>query len=171
MKNTVLKYGTIGGLIITVLMVGTWSLTVDNIDNPASQLLGYTTMVIALSMIFVGVKSYRDKELEGKISFGKAFLVGLYISLLASAFYVLTWMIMYETIAADFMTNYSEATIAKIRDSGASMEEIEKKTQELATWTEYYKNPLVRVAMTLMEILPVGIIVSLIAAAILKKSK
>ncbi|MBD79593.1 MAG: DUF4199 domain-containing protein [Crocinitomicaceae bacterium] len=169
MKKTVLKYGSIGGVIIAAFLAGSWSFMVDNLDNPASELFGYASMVIALSTIFVGVKSYRDNELDGTISFGKAFLLGLYISLLASSFYVVTWMIISSTIAPDFMTNYVDAAIAKLQASDMSAEEIEEKAAEMRMWIEYYKNPFIKAGLTLMEILPVGILISLISAAILRR--
>jgi len=84
MKNTVLKYGIIAGAIVSIFMIVTMPLMDENSDIKHSEILGYTVMLVAMSMIFIGVRSYRNNQLNGVISFGKAFVLGLYIALIAS---------------------------------------------------------------------------------------
>jgi len=168
MKKVVIVYGSIAGLIVAVLMVismGIYHKT-GNIEN--GMLVGYTSMIIAFSLIFVGIKSYRDKHNAGAISFGKAFKVGLLITLIASTFYVVAWLINYYCFMPDFMEKYSAATINQLKADGASAEKIASETKEMAWFTENYKNPFFIVLFTYIEILPVGLLVSLIAALILK---
>ncbi len=169
MKKIVLQYGIVGGIIISVLMTISMSMIDNNTDMGNAEYIGYASMVIALSTIFVGVKGYRDKELQGVITFGKAFLTGLYIALIASTLYVLTWMVLSEFFMQDFASNYMEHSVTSWQKSGLSEEEILTKTEEMNSWMEYYKNPFFKALITYMEILPVGLLVSLISAAILKK--
>ncbi|MGH2649433.1 MAG: DUF4199 domain-containing protein, partial [Ginsengibacter sp.] len=131
--------------------------------------LGYATMLIAFSMIFVGVKNYRDKYAGGVISFGKAFKVGLFITLIASTIYVIVWMIEEHFFFPDFMDKYVTHELNRLQSSGISAAELAGKTKDLEQAKEMYKNPILKILMTYAEILPVGLIVTLISSLILKR--
>jgi len=172
MKRIVLIFGSIAGVIVGGMFLATWPLHENGTLTPESgMLVGYTTMVIALSLIFFGVKSYRDNQLNGSISFGKALVVGLWISLVAAVIYALTWEIMYNTIASDYLKDWANYSIEKMKATGASAEEIMAEEKEMTEMFEWYKNPLLRFGMTMAEILPVGILISLICAALLRKKE
>jgi len=170
MKKTVLVYGIIAGLIVTGMMAFSTGYYCAKGDFEGGMIYGYSAMLIAFSMIFVGVKSFRDKHNGGMINFGKAFKVGLFISLIASTIYVLGWLINYYCFIPDFMDKYSAAMITKAKSSGISADELAKKAAGLAQMKEWYKNPLFVILMTYIEILPVALIVSLISAFILKRT-
>lgn len=167
MKKLILIYGLIAGLVIVGMLILTFTGTAINMEN--GELLGYSTMIIAFSTIFFGIKSYRDKYQNGQINFGKAFLVGLGIAGVASVIYVASWMIMSETIAKDFMVEYYQHTVESIQNSGESQEEINSQIAEMDHFMELYKNPIVKIGMTAMEIFPVGFLIALISAFILKR--
>ncbi|MEQ8907721.1 MAG: DUF4199 domain-containing protein [Vicingaceae bacterium] len=170
MKKFVFKYGFIGGLIVSLFMCFTIPFMDADTDMSGSMWMGYASMVVALSTIFIGIRSYRNQELGGVISFGKAFLVGLYIALIASTLYVITWMILSEFFMPNFMTDYVEATVSSMQAAGESQTAIDAKIAEMDQMAEMYKNPLFKTLITYTEILPVGILISLISAAILKRS-
>lgn len=170
MRKVVLTYGILAGLIIAALVVITFSLVGESEgDFSTSYAIGYATMIVSLSMIFFGIRSYRDNHTGGALSFGKAFLVGLYITIIASIFYVITWKIYSSIALPDFMNQYADKVIAGLKQSGATAAEIAEKTKEMEQWKEWYKNPFFEIGMTFMEIFPVGLIISLICAAILKR--
>lgn len=172
MKNIVLVFGSIAGVIVGGMFVATWPLHENGILTPEyGMLVGYTTMIIALSLIFFGVKSYRDNQLNGAISFGKALGVGLCIALVASLIYALTWEVMFNTVASDYLQEWNTYSLQKMKDAGDSIEKIAAKQKELEEFAEMYKNPIVRFGFTLAEILPVGILISLISAALLRKKE
>ena len=172
MKKTILVCGLIAGLISTSIYIGQMILgKADQMDFKNGMVYGYTLMILAFSFIFVGTKITRDKYDGGVISFGKAFRVGLYITLVASTIYVIVWLIDYYFFFPDFMEKYSAHIIGGLKASGASEAEITKQTTEMEKLTQMYKNPFFIVLMTYIEILPVGIIVTLISAWVLKKKK
>ncbi|GAB3955228.1 DUF4199 domain-containing protein [Spirosoma harenae] len=170
MRKNVLTYGLIAGIIESGMFAVTiplWQSEVITFDN--SIWVGYTTMVIALSLIFFGIKSYRDNHLGGVISFGTAFKIGLFITLIASLLYCITWEICYNTIFSDFMVLYGRHMQKALQTSGASAVDIAKKMAEFQQSAEAYKNPVIRFDMTFMEIFPVGLIITLISAGLLRK--
>lgn len=169
MKKNVLKYGLIAGLIVSMFMVGSIAFCYTTEKFEGSIIVGYASMFIAFSMVFVGVKSYRDKELNGLISFGNAFKIGLLISLVASTIYVIVWMVDYYFFVPDFMEKFTAVSIEKLNSSGLTAQEIADQTEEMNTMKELYKSPFMVIAFTYLEILPIGILVSLISAFILKK--
>ncbi len=167
-----MTYGLIAGTIVAALMFITMPLLdkgVINFDN--GEFVGYTTMVISLSLIFFGVKTYRDKHANGVITFGKGFRIGLLISVIAALMYAVSWEISYNTFYSDFMTKMSDHHMSELRTNGASEAELQTASEDMAMMMEYYKNPFIRFAITMMEILWVGVVISLISAALLRKKE
>lgn len=172
MKKIVLTYGLIAGTILGAMFFITAPLHKNgtiNFDN--GMWVGYTTMVISLSLVFFGVKSYRDQHLKGVISFGQAFKVGVLIALVACIMYALTWEIAYNTVSAGYMDEYGLHLKEGMKKKGASEVEIQKAVDEFDQMAEMYKNPFIRFAFSLMEILPVALIISLFSAALLKRKE
>ncbi len=169
MKKNIIIYGLIAGLIVSALMAINVSMCSNSGKFESSMLVGYATMIIAFSMIFVGTKNYRDKYNAGVISFGKAFKIGLFITLIASTIYVITWLIEEHFFFPDFIDKYMANEMSKLQASGISATELANKTKEFDQAKEMYRNPFMKVLMTYCEILPVGLIVSLISSAILKR--
>ena len=169
MKKISVIYGLIGGIIVSAFM----ALTIPNMDADTdmtlSMFMGFASMIVALSTVFLGIKKYRDVHLNGVISFGKAFLIGLYISLIASTMYVLTWMVISDLYMPNFMENYVEAQLNAFEQTAATAEEISQKREELNAMAESYKNPVIKALYTYMEIFPVGLIITLISSLVLKR--
>src|SRR5215471_18356157 len=134
MKKNILVYGLISGVIVTtVMLIGMNYLShcKGNVDYNTSMLVGYASMLVAFSLVFVGIRNYRDKYNGGVISFGKAFKVGIMIVLIASTIYVIAWLIDYFYFIPDFMEKYSAHMIDKLKASGASQAEIDRQTKEM----------------------------------------
>lgn len=168
MKKLVLTFGLIAGFI-SIIGFTLMMLNPDTIDFENGMIYGYASMLLAFSLIFVAVKSYRDKHNGGAVSFGKAFKIGLYISLIASTVYVVVWLVDYYFFLDDFWGRYTEICTDGLIAKGASEDVIAEKVAEIEGWKELYKNPLLAGLITYTEILPVGLLISLIAAAILRR--
>jgi Protein of unknown function (DUF4199) len=170
MKRIVLRFGLASGLILLSLMAVSLTLTMNkSIDLDQSELIGYSSMVLSFLMVFFGVRSYRDTVAGGVISFGKAFQVGLLICLITCAMYVVAWEIAYFNFFPDFLDHYTTGVLEKMRQAGESAAAIQKQQAEMATMAKYYDNVFFNSAITFMEVFPVGLIVSLISAAILRR--
>jgi len=175
MRKVTLVFGLLAGAIVSVFMVIIMKLCENgtiNFDN--SDLIGYGSMVIALSMIFFGIKSYRDNYQNGTTKFGSGLQVGMLITLVASLLYAATGETIYQIDPegqAAFMDKYADHYINKLKESGASPAEIEHKVKEMANLKEMNKNPLIRFGIALAIILPVGIIITLISAAVLRRKE
>ena len=172
MKKNIIIYGLIAGIVVSILMLFSINYIghVDGkVDYDTSLLIGYASMLIAFSLVYVGIRNYRDKYNGGVISFGKAFKIGIMIVLIASTIYVVAWLIDYFFFIPDFMEKFSAQELDKLKTSGVSQIEIDKQTKEMADFARMYKNPLFNAMMTYAEILPVGLIVTLISSLILKR--
>lgn len=172
MKKVILVYGIIAGTIVAAMMLITMSLYRSGalkIDN--GELIGYTTMVIALSMVFFGIKSVRDSHQSGVITFSKGLKIGLSISVIASLMYALAWEVSYSRIGDEFMQKYTEHHYEKMKAKEATEAEIQAEKEKMASFAELYKNPFVRFGMTILEILPVGIVISLLSAGLLRRKE
>lgn len=171
MKPIILKSGLLGGLIVAAVMVTGTIYCVRTGKFEGSMVLGYASMILAFSFIFVAVKQVRDKHYGGAISFGKAFKVAILVTLITSTIYVLTWLVCYYFFIPDFMEQYSSYMMSKAQAGGASAAELSKQSEQMKQYIEMYKNPLFVILFTYIEILPVGLLVSLLAALILKRKK
>jgi hypothetical protein len=173
MRKIVLVYGIIAGLLMDVTFIISFSLMEKGILPKHSELLGYTTMIIVLSLIFFGIKSYRDKHNSGAMTYWKGFKVGIAIAGIASLFYAGGWEVYYDTtdLHETFMPRYIEQCAKAMHEEGKPQAEIDKKVEELKSMAEMYKNPFIRFGMTLMEIFPVGLGITLVSAGILRKKE
>ena len=171
MKKIIIICGSIAGLIVTSWMLASISgcISSDFEGSVNGMLLGYSSMVIAFSMIFVGVKNYRDKYNSRTISFGKALKIGLLITLVASTIYVIVWQIDYYFFIPDFYEKYSAHIIRDMKAHGATQAQILQQMALNKSNCEMYRNPSFNAMFTYIEFLPVGIIMSLLAALILKR--
>ncbi|MGA7854016.1 MAG: DUF4199 domain-containing protein [Candidatus Acidiferrales bacterium] len=168
MKKTVLTFGLIAGVMISVLMGGSL-LIANKIGNTHSMLLGYTMMVASFLLIYFGIRSYRDNSLGGQISFGRAFACGILITLITTVFYVAMWEFLYFNFMPHFMDSYFAAQIHKVQASGLDPATTAAQVAAIQHSQQLYQNPFVNMAYTAIEPLPVGIIITLISAAILRK--
>jgi Protein of unknown function (DUF4199) len=169
MAKIVIIFGLISGAIAGFLMwllMQTVHTDLINFDN--GMFWGYATMIVALSMVFFGIKSYRDNH-GGRLSFLKGIQVGLLISLISAVCYAASWEIYYPKIGEEFMQKYTIYYLDKMRSEGAPEAEIETARIEGEKFMEMYRIFYIRFAFSMIEILPVGIIVTLISAALLRK--
>jgi len=167
MKKNLLIYGLIMGAIFasgTIYM--SELLFYKNPEIKSNDLLGYVVMVIIYSLIFIGIKNYRDSQLNGTISFKKAFKTGAMITIVASTLYVVICLIYLYQFAPDYMDKYTEYVLRHTPPA-----ELETKTQSMEDFKTMYKNPFFVILLTYAEILPLGLIVTLASALILKKKE
>jgi ethanolamine transporter EutH len=169
MKKIVIVCGLIAGGIVSAMMLITMAIYKSSGDFDNGMIYGYASMLLAFSLIFVGIKNYRDNYNNGIISFGKAFKIGILITLIASSIYVIVWLIDYYFFIPDFGEKYAAHMLEKLKVSGASEIEIAKQTKEMASFSTMYKNPFFNALMTYAEIIPVGLIITLISSLILKR--
>ena len=168
MKKTVLTFGLIGGVIISLLMLATLPFA-EQIGFEKAEFVGYTVMILSFLMVFFGIRSYRENVGDGTISFGRAFAVGCLITLVISVCYVLTWQVMYFKLMPNFVNDYAHYLVEKMRASGASQETINAKIEQMRQFKEMYDKPWINAAITLIEPLPVGLVISLISSLLLRK--
>jgi len=168
MKKIVLTYGILSGIMISVLMGGEL-LIAQKIGSGHSLILGYAAMVASFLLVYFGIRSYRDSLPGGRISFGRAFACGILIALITTVFYVGMWEIIYFNFMPHFMDSYFAAQIHRVENSGLSPAAIAAQVAEIRHSQQLYQNPLVNMAYTFIEPLPVGMLITLISAGVLRR--
>jgi hypothetical protein len=169
MKKAVLTFGLISGLFVSVLMGGSL-LFADRIGSGHSLVLGYAIMVVSFLFIYFGIRSYRDNTLLGQISFGRAFACGTLITVVATVCYVVMWEILYFNFMPHFMDSYFAAQIQGVQSAGLDSAATAAQVAALQHSQQLYQNPLINMAYTFMEPLPVGLLITLISAALLRRN-
>ena len=171
MKKTIWVCGLIAGIVSVSWGVVCEGMLSDHLSLNARMFLGYATMILAFSLIFVAIKNYRDTHNHGQITFGKALRIGLLVTLIASTVYVVIWMIDFSYFVPDFGKKYTAQALAEMKANGATAAAMQKEMDDMTVTMEKYKtSPLFRILLTYSEIVPVGVVVSLIAALILKRN-
>ncbi|MBI1187500.1 MAG: DUF4199 family protein [Alphaproteobacteria bacterium] len=160
-----LIYGAIAGTVTIAFMVLGFAI------GQASEIFGYLSMVVALSMIFLGIKRYRDVECGGMVKFFPAFLVGLSIAAIAGVAYVAAWEVYLAATDYGFAAEYAQSQIERARAAMAPGPALDAKIAELQRFVTMYADPAFRLPMTFIEIFPVGLIIALISAALLRNPK
>ena len=167
MLRIISLYGVIAGLIVGGEMLAMMYLVTGELPFPYGHIIGYTTMLIALSAVFVGIKRRRDIDLGGVIGFLPALGLGLGISFVASIIYTLAWELSLAMSHVDFMAGYTKMVVAQAKAKGASAAAIAKLTADMDRLRIQYANPLHRMPETFAEIFPVGVLVSVVSAGLL----
>ena len=170
MKKTVLTFGLISGAVLSAMMLATLPF-IDTIGFDRGLVVGYTTMVLAFLLIYFGVRSYRDNVAGGSVGFGRALVVGALIGLVASLCYVATWEVIFFKLDTGFTEKYQAQVMREARADGATAAELTAKQAELDRFAVMYSNPAINAAFTLMEPLPVALIISLVSAGVLSRRK
>lgn len=170
MKRIVLKYGLAsGGVVVTLMAVSLVLTMTGRLDFEGSEVVGYSTMVLAFLLVFFGIRAYREETGGGAIGFGTAFKVGILITLVTCAVYVLVWEIVYYGFYPNFLEEYQAHAVARMRAAGEAEAAIAAAQAEMAQFAELYANPLVNMAFTFLEIFPVGLVMTLVSAGILRR--
>jgi hypothetical protein len=169
MKKIVWTFGLIAGVILSAMMV----LSIRFVDSlgEGGLLLGYATMVAAFLLIYFGIRSYRDNVLGGSIGFGRAFTTGMLIAAVGGLCYTATWEVMYYKFMPDFGEKYGQRQVEHARQQGKSDVEVAKVQADMKKFAEAYRNPFYNSAMTFLEPLPVGIVISLVSAGVLRRKR
>jgi hypothetical protein len=168
MKKTVLTFGLISGAISAAMMLVTIPF-VDKVGWEKGEILGYTTIVLSALMVFFGVRSYRENAGGGRLTFGRGFAVGILVTLISSACYVGTWEIVYYKFMPGFAEKYAAHMVESAKASGANQQKLDETEQKARQFKQMYDNPAVNVALTFMEVFPIGLAVTLLSAGILRK--
>ena len=172
MWRDILKYGAIAGLVVAaVMIVGFWSAGGDMPHGWLGMVIGYATMLLALSAVFMGIKHHRDVAGGGVIRFWPAFAMDLGISFVAALFYVAAWELVQATIISDFAGSYADSVIAPQKAKGVDAAALAQLTAEMEAFKVQYADPMFRLPMTFSEIFPVGVLVSLVSALVLRNPR
>ena len=172
MWRDIVKYGVIAGLVVGVPMIASFWATDGQMPHGwLGMAVGYATMLVAFSAVFVGIKHQRDVAGGGVIRFWPAFGMGLGISFIAALFYVGAWELVQATIVDDFAGSYGASVIAAEKAKGIDPAALAKLTAEMEAFKTQYADPMFRLPMTFAEIFPVGVLVSLISALVLRNPR
>lgn len=169
MKKAILTFGILSGLVSSAFMLATVPFLDKLGHGDKGLIIGYTGMVLSFLLVYFGIRSYRDTTGDGHITFARGFSVGLAITVISCLFYVITWEIVYFNFMPHFLDSYNAQVIAKIKSSGASATQIQAQIDHQNHFMQLYQNPFFNAAMTFIEPFPVGLVMTLISAAILRK--
>ncbi|MCR6722136.1 MAG: DUF4199 domain-containing protein [Chitinophagaceae bacterium] len=164
MKKVIWIYGLIIGVIISVHTIIMMNMTVNNKNFSSNDILGYAAIIAMFSLIFFGIRKYRNSYNNGYITLGKAFKIGAAIALIGSTMYVIFGLGYYYL----FLPEYLDANIQHVLQNCTSPEELAIKSKEMAEFKEAYKNPLFAILISYMEVLPLGLVVAFVSSLILK---
>jgi hypothetical protein len=170
MKKTILTFGLISGAVSSLMMVATVPF-MHRISFSKGLVIGYTSIVLSFLLVFFGIRSYRDNAGDGHITFTRAFAVGIAITVISCICYVVTWEILYYNFLPDFWDKYGANMIERLKASGASAAAIQAQIEQLNKEKSMYANPLINAAMTFIEPFPVGLVITLISAVVLRRKR
>jgi hypothetical protein len=168
MRKIVLTFGLIAGAVMSAMLAITVPFS-EQLEGGAGMAIGYASMVAASLLIYVGVRQYRDTIKGGELAFWEAVKVGLTISAVAIACYVVTWEIIYYNFFPDFADRLASEAVARAQAQGLDSAAVAAKAAEMAKFAEMYKNPLVNIAFTILEPLPVTLVFTFVSAGLLRR--
>src|ERR1700761_7078695 len=127
MKKIILVCGIIAGLISISWPVLSENCLTGKVSETMAYFCGYAAMVLGFSLLYVGVKNYRDNLNQGVISFGNALKISLLITAVASTVYVIIWAIDFYCFIPDFSKQYIDMTRTHLIAKHTAPAEIQKQ--------------------------------------------
>ena len=170
MTRIIFTYGLISGAVIIGGILATIVFS-SSLPPHSNELLGYLIMLVALSSILVGVKQHRDQALGGVIKFVPALGIGLGIAVVASLVYVAVWEAYLAMTHYTYMDHYIAHELAAKRAAGVTGAAYARTAAEMESMRAAYANPLIRMLMTFAELFPVGLLVALVTAALVRNPR
>jgi hypothetical protein len=168
MKKIIVTFGLISGAISSLMMIALVSFG-GRIGFDRGAIIGNTSIVLSFLMVFFGIRTYRDNNGNGEITFLKAFAVGLSITLISCIIYVVTWEVIYYNFLPGFWDAYGAHLVQKLTASGASPAAIQAKLQQVRKYKELYKNPFFNAVLTFIHPFPIGFVITLISSLVLRR--
>ena len=168
MRKIIVTFGLISGAISSLMMIALVTFG-GRIGFDRGAIIGNTSIVLSFLMVFVGIRTYRDNIGNGQITFLKAFAVGLSITLISCIIYVVTWEVIYYNFIPGFWDAYGAHLVEKLTASGAKPAAIQAKLEQVRKYKELYKNPLFNAALTFIDPFPIGLVITLISALVLRR--
>ena len=168
--KTAFYYGFPVGLLIICTMVA--SFTAFGLHSgTGSVVVGFALMLFYMSLIFFGVKRFRNVEQGGVIRFAKAFGLGLAMAAFSGLAYVLVWEIYVGFTGDSFIAQYTDHLIEleKAKDTSAGDLAAFIETAEIRE--AKYANLSYRMPVTFLENFSMGFIVALVSALSLHNPK
>ena len=169
MKKIVLTFGLLSGALSATLMFVNMQF-LDRIGFDRGVVTGYTVIVISFIFVYFGIRSYRDNVLGGQMTFGKGFQAGILITLISCVIYVGAWLATSRLFFPDFPEKYAAYLVADVQAKGGSQAEIDEMIKQGEQAKEMLANPLINAAVTFTEPFPVGLLIALISAAVLRRT-
>lgn len=168
MRKIVVTFGLISGAVSSLIMIALVTFG-DRIGFDRGAVIGNTSIVLSFLMVFFGIRTYRDNIGDGQITFLRAFAVGLSITLISCIFYVVTWEVIYYNFIPGFWDAYGAHLLEKLTASGASPAAVQAKLEQVKKYKELYKNPLFNAALTFIHPFPIGLVVTVFSASVLRR--
>jgi Protein of unknown function (DUF4199) len=168
MTRTIWKFGLLSGLLSAGMMLATIPF-IDDFTSGRGEVFGYTAMVLVALLTFFGIRSYREGAGGGRLGFGRAFAIGILITLISAIFYVATWELLYFEFMPGLGDKLQACMIEKAKNSSGPPEKVAEAVRQAEGFRAMYDKPLMNVALTFAEPLPVGLVVTLLSAAILRR--
>jgi hypothetical protein len=168
MRKTVLIFGLVSAALYAAMMLATFPL-IDAIGIDKTDLIGYTTIVLAALLVFFGIRSYRETAGEGRVTFARAFLVGVLITLVASLCDVAAFQAAYFKLMPQLGEKYAACMVERVRVAGGSPQKIEEAAKQAETLKRLWDDPLTNAALAFAEPFPIGLLAAAVSAAILRK--
>jgi uncharacterized protein DUF4199 len=169
MKKAILRYGLFGAASICILFLLSWYIG-ENLSYSVQEIIGYVSIVVSLSFVFFGIRHFRDKINDGTVSFGKALLLGLAISLITALAFGILDVIYIKYIDPNFTEEYYARSLEKLEDTLPAAEfEIERVKME--SEKELFMSPVMSFILMSMIVFVIGFIISLLSAMVLQRKK
>ncbi len=163
-KSNIIKYGLIAGTIIVLIPVITGLIIGYGPDTfKTGEIIGYSTMILSLMMIFLAVREYQKRHPNETVGFAKIVGIGAGISFIAGFMFGIYNVIYVTYIHPDFMQEYYQYYLANIQNSGAPQAEIDAQIAKLEQEKSLFMNTTFNFFIMFLTVFMIGLVVSIIS--------
>ncbi|HMQ49985.1 MAG TPA: DUF4199 domain-containing protein [Saprospiraceae bacterium] len=154
MKKYSIRFGLYSAALLTILFALTWGIWGTSLGYRTSEWIGYLSMLVALSLIFFGIRTYKNEQLDGRISFGSAFKMGALTALIPALGFFLYTIVFFKVAGQEF-TDYALENMPQ------------EQKEQMAGNMELFLNPFFQGFIMFLTVFFIGLIIALISALLL----
>lgn len=170
MKRNVIVFGIVLGTILAAGCIWMMNIVYNSPDLQTNDILGWAVIILICSLVFFGIRNYRNKELSGVISFGKAFMTGTLIVLLGATIFTVAGLSYYYLVVPDYMDKVTELALNQATRQGATAAELAEVAERMERTAAQYENPIIAILLTYSLVLMPGLVVVLVSSLILRRN-
>ena len=167
MKNLIIKNGLYASLVLVGIHLVVWVISDGEPNYETGEIIGYASMIVCMVFVFLGIREYRNVELNGNMTFSQALGMGVLVALVPALAFGAYDLLYILYLNPDFNETYFAHYLDEMKAS-MSLADFEIAKKDLEAQKEFWDNSFLQFTVMFLTVFVIGFIAALISSSILR---